>query len=171
MDQRLEQLRAQVRRTSADVTHIIRAPIDRKITGLQARVGEQSVSGMPLGVILPEDSLLIAEVYLPSRAIGFVETGQLVNIQYDAFPYQKFGIAYGEISQVASTAQLPREIGVASPTGETIYRVSISLEEQSISAFARRVPLQAGMELTADLMLENRRLIEWLLEPFVSYKK
>lgn len=165
IDQRLEQIRFQMERTGAETVHVVHAPIDGKVTALQARVGEQSINGVPLGIVLPEDSTLIAEVYLPSRAIGFVEPGQQVKLQYDAFPYQKFGVAYGEINQVASTAQLPQEIGVPSQTGEPVYRVEIVLEAQSIEAFSKTLPLQAGMELSADILLENRRLLEWLLEP------
>lgn len=168
LDQRMEQINAQVQRTLADTTHIVRSPIDGKVTGLQARAGEQSVSGMPLAIVLPEGSVLFAEVYLPSRAIGFVELGQHVKLQYDAFPYQKFGVAHGQISQVSSTALLPQEIGLANAQGEPVYRVAIDLEDQFIEAFSKEVPLQVGMELTADIVLENRRLLEWLLEPLMS---
>ena len=168
LDQRLEQIRFQMERTGAETVHVVRAPIAGKVTALQARVGEQSINGIPLGIVLPEESILIAEVYLPSRAIGFVERGQQVKLQYDAFPYQKFGVAYGEINQVASTAQMPQEIGVPSQTGEPVYRVGIVLEAQSMHAFSKTMPLQAGMQLTADIVLENRKLLEWLLEPLES---
>ena len=168
LDQRLEQIRFQMERTGAETVHVVRAPIAGKVTALQARVGEQSINGIPLGIVLREESILVAEVYLPSRAIGFVERGQQVKLQYDAFPYQKFGVAYGEINQVASTAQMPQEIGVPSQTGEPVYRVGIVLEAQSMHAFSKMMPLQAGMQLTADIVLENRKLLEWLLEPLES---
>ena len=168
IDQRLEQIKAQVERTSAETVHVVRTPISGRVTGLQARVGEQALGGLPLGVVLPEESTLIAEVFIPSRAIGFVEPGQNVKLQYDAFPYQKFGIAMGEVIAVADTAQLPQELGVSSQTGEPVYRIGIRLDEQHVDAFSRNVPLQVGMELTADIVLENRRLREWLLEPIMS---
>ncbi|MEL7096465.1 MAG: HlyD family efflux transporter periplasmic adaptor subunit [Pseudomonadota bacterium] len=165
IDQRLEQINAQIQRTGANTAHVIRAPIDGKITGLQARAGEHASSDIPLGIVLPEDSFLIAEVYLPSRAIGFVETGQTVKLQYDAFPYQKFGVALGEVSSIANTSLLPQELSVTSQTGEPVYRVSIAISDQNIKVFSRNVPLHAGMEFTAVVVLENRRLLEWLLEP------
>ncbi|NQY41381.1 MAG: HlyD family efflux transporter periplasmic adaptor subunit [Henriciella sp.] len=168
IDQRLEQMNAQIERADADTVHIVRAPIEGKVTGLQARAGEQAINGIPLGIVLPQNSELIAEVYLPSRAIGFVEPRQIVKLQYDAFPYQKFGIALGEIQGVASTAQLPQELNVASQTGEPLYRVSITLAKQTVEAFSKEMPLQAGMEFTADIVLENRRLSEWLLEPLAA---
>ena len=171
IDQRLEQLSTQEQRTRAEASHSVRSPIDGKVTGLQARIGEQTVNGMPLGVILPEQSVLIAEVYLPSRAIGFVESGQKVKLQYDAFPYQKFGVALGEVSQVANAAQLPQELGIATQAQEPLYRVGIELEQQYVEAFSKRVSLQPGMALTADIVLENRRLLEWLLEPLATKSK
>lgn len=165
LDQRLGQIEAQIEQTDASTSYTLRASIDGEVTALQARVGEQCTNGTPLAIILPQNSVLVAEVYIPSRAIGFVEPGQEVKLQYDAFPYQKFGIAYGKITHVASTAQSPEEIGIPSKSGEPIYRVGISLEAQTVEAFSQDMPLQAGMELTADIVLENRRLLEWLLEP------
>lgn len=165
INQRLLQIESQMRQTEAGSGHVVQAPISGRVTALQARVGEQAIGGIPLAVILPEDSTLFAEVYLPSRAIGFVAPGQEVKLQYDAFPYQKFGVAYGEVRTVARAAQLPQEIGINSQTSEPLYWVSIALEVQTVEAFSRDVALQAGMELSADIVLENRRLLEWLLEP------
>ena len=165
IDQRSLQIDNQIQRSQSQASHVLHAPITGRVTALQARVGEQAVSSIPLAVILPENGKLIAEVYLTSRAIGFVQPGQEVKLQYDAFPYQKFGVAQGEVKRVASTAQLPQEIGINSQTGEPLYRVEIALNKQTVEALSKEVPLQAGMELSADIVLENRRLLEWLLEP------
>lgn len=168
IDQRLTQIDGQLKRTEATSAHVVHAPISGRLTALQARMGEQAQPNIPLSVILPQDTELIAEAFLPSRAIGFVEAGQEVKLQYDAFPYQKFGVAYGKVLKVADTAQLPQEIGVPSQTGEPLYRIEIALNQQTIEAFSKDMPLQPGMELSADIVLENRRLVEWLLEPLRS---
>ena len=107
----------------------------------------------------------VIEVYLPSGARGFVEIGQFVKLKYDAFPYQKFGIKEGVVETISKTAQLPQEIGVVVQNPEPLYRVGIALSAQSVEAFDEAMPLQAGMELTADIVLEDRRLLEWVLEP------
>ena len=166
IDQRLEQMNAQIHQTGANTVHIVRSPINGVITGLQARVGERASNEIPIGVVLPEKSVLIAEVYLPSRAIGFVGQGQTVKLHYDAFPYQKFGVARGEIYDISKTALLPKEIGLTSGSREPIYRVRIKLASQTLEAFSRQMPLQGGMELTANIVLEDRVLLEWLMEPF-----
>ena len=45
----------------------------------------------PLLSILPAGSKLEAQLFTPSRSIGFVRVGQQVLLRYQAFPYQKFG--------------------------------------------------------------------------------
>ena len=115
-------------------------------------------------------SNLIAELYLPSRAIAFVEPGQLVKLQYDALPYQKFGVAEGNVLRVSSTSLLPQELGVLTQNPEPLYRVEVGLSAQAVEAFGKDIPLQSGMELTADIVLEDRKLMEWLLEPIRSVR-
>ena len=53
--------------------------------------------------IIPEDSVLEADLFVPARAIGFIEPGQDVRILYDAFPYQHFGSYHGHVTNVSQT--------------------------------------------------------------------
>jgi hypothetical protein len=46
---------------------------------------------------------LQAEIYIPSRAIGFVKPGQEVRLLYDAFPYQRFGAYRGRVVAASSS--------------------------------------------------------------------
>jgi membrane fusion protein len=46
--------------------------------------------------------------------------------------------------------------------------VEVALGEQEIRAYGNAVPLQPGMTLSADVVLEQRSLISWLLEPILS---
>ena len=53
---------------------------------------------------------------------------------------------------------------------EPVYRVEVQLESQQIRAFNNNVPLQSGMLLSADIVLEQRSLMVWLFEPILSLK-
>ena len=53
---------------------------------------------------------------------------------------------------------------------EPVYRVQVALGQQAIRAYGTTVPLQSGMLLSADIVLEQRSLISWLLEPILSLK-
>ena len=170
LDQRLAQTDAQLGQTEAGAEQVLRASQHGRIAALKARAGEQAEPGSPLVMILPADAELIAEVYLPSRAAGFVDEGQTVKLMYDAFPYQKFGLAGGQIIGVSPVALRPDEIGIATETPELLYKVRIKLTEQAMAAFGKSHSLQPGMELSADIILEERRVVDWLLEPLKSIR-
>ena len=89
---------------------------------------------------------------------------------YDAYPYQKFGIARGEVRSVAAVAQRPDEIGIVTESPELLYRVRVAPDASTVKAFGSEHALQPGMELSADVVLEDRRLIDWLLEPLKSVR-
>jgi len=170
INQRITQLNAQMRQTESQAAHVIAAPIAGQVSALQARLGERADPSIPLATIGESDAELIAELYLPSRAIAFVEPGQFVKLQYDALPYQKFGVAEGSVLRISSTSLLPQELGVLTQNPEPLYRVEVGLSAQAVKAFGTDIPLQSGMELTADIVLEDRKLMEWLLEPIKSIR-
>jgi len=51
---------------------------------------------------------------------------------------------------------------------EPAYRVTAILEQSDINAYGRKVPLQPDMLLKADVILEQRSLMRWLLDPVLS---
>ena len=51
---------------------------------------------------------------------------------------------------------------------EPLYRITVALDAQTVQAYGRGQPLVAGMQLDADVLLERRRLIEWIFEPLFS---
>jgi membrane fusion protein len=75
-----------------------------------------------------------------------------------------------------SPAELPAQLaGLTSLTGvaagaatEPIYRITVRLASQTVTAYGAQVPLQPGMTLEADVALERRRLFEWVLDPLYA---
>jgi membrane fusion protein len=113
---------------------------------------------------------LVAELYVPSRAIGFIAPGQRVRLLYDAFPYQRFGPSYGTVQSVSGSVLAPQEVTAAISLAEPVYRVLVTLEAQSIQAFGHPQRIQSGMSLTADIVLEQRSFAEFLLEPLLAMR-
>lgn len=149
----------------------IRAPIDGVVTALQAREGQMATNNSPLMAIIPKDALMQAELYVPSRAIGFITPGQTVRIRYDAFPYRRFGIYEGTVEVISKHALLPSELTIPIPElKEPVYRVTVNLKQQYVMAYGKDFPLQAGMSLEADIILEKQTLFRWILDPLISLK-
>lgn len=155
---------------------VIRAPQAGVVTAVHAAAGDAVAPAAPLLSILPRGAVLEAHLYAPSRAIGFVQAGQAVLLRYRPYPYQKFGHARGVISSVSRSAMGAQELppafaAGAGTTAEPLYRITVALDRQSMDVSGRAYPLQAGMQLEADVLLERRRLAEWLLDPIYTLSR
>ena len=114
---------------------------------------------------MPEGAKLSAELYAPTRAIGFVEPGKETRLLYDAFPYQRFGSSLGTVASISRIAIDPRETDIPLPLEESVYRVQVDLQNQHVAAYGKRTSLQPGMTLQANIVLERQSFLAWLLQP------
>lgn len=175
LERNIAQLEAETAQAEMRRGIAIVAPQSGTVSSLQVELGGRADVAAPLLSIVPEESTLVAQVFAPSRAIGFLRSGQPVHLQYDAFPYQQFGHHEGRISSVAwapiSPADLPPQLNsLSTPTGEPLYRITVELPSQHLSYQSKQLPLQPGMRFEADVVLERRRLISWMLDPLLTVR-
>ncbi|MCV2358506.1 HlyD family efflux transporter periplasmic adaptor subunit [Paucibacter sp. TC2R-5] len=155
---------------------VLRAPSDGVVATLQAEPGQSVNAGAVLASVLPAQAQMLAQLYAPSSAVGFVRPQQAVNLRYQAFPYQKFGSQSGRVLQVSRTPLTPAELALLNlpaalsqgAQSEPLYRITVGLDRQTVTAYGQEQALSAGMQLEADVLLERRRLIEWIFEPLLS---
>lgn len=154
---------------------VIPAPQDGTVTAIQAERGGRANPNVPLLSIVPAGSHLEGHMFSPSRAIGFMRPGQRVLVRYQAYPYQKFGHYEGVVANISRSAVSPGELppqlaGLTSLHGaeEPVYRITVTLASQTVTAYGQPVPLQPGMQLEADVVIESRKLIEWVLDPLFT---
>jgi membrane fusion protein len=160
-----ETLTQQSARLQGERAYVITAPIAGRVAALQTAAGRTVDASMPLMEILPEGSGLQAQVYAPTRAIGFVRPGQEVRLLYDAFPHQRFGSFSGRIVSVSRVVIDPRQLAAPLAIEEPVYRVEVAPDAQAVAAFGEQMALQPGMTLTANIILERRSFLDWLLAP------
>jgi membrane fusion protein len=94
-------------------------------------------------------------------------------LRYQAFPYQKFGHQSGQVVQVSKAPLQPSELAGlplagAMTSGEPLYRITVRLDKQDVAAYGATQALAPGMQLDADVVLDRRRLIEWIFEPVLG---
>jgi membrane fusion protein len=156
------------RRAQSDA--VVTAPAAGTVAALLVEAGQVVANGTSLLTLLPDGSPLEAHLFAPSRSVGFIRAGQEVLLRYPAFPYQKFGSHRARVLSVSRSAISPAELGVVTADGsrEPLYRVKVALSAQAVNAYGRDEPLQAGMQVEADVLLDRRRLIEWVFEPLLS---
>lgn len=157
-----EALQQRILQAAAERETLVRAPLDATVGNLALGEGMSLAPGAPVLSLLPQGGPLEAELQVPSSAVGFLATGQLVQLRYDSFPYQKFGVQEGRLRELSQSAQLHGEL--------PLYRARVALAAQSVPAYGEVLPLRAGMTLSADIVVDERSLLEWLLEPLYSLR-
>jgi len=146
----------------------VRAPTAGRISALQATAGQTADPRHLQMEVVPTNSVLRAELFIPTRAIGFVEEGQDVRLLYEAFPYQKFGTYRAQIVQVSKTVLTGSDISAPVTLREPAYKAIAALDRADIDADGKTVPLQADMLLTADIILEKRSILSWFFNSVIS---
>lgn len=144
---------------------VLESPVTGVVGSVEVHAGNSIAPQQLLVTIVPQNVDLAAEVFVPSRAAGFIQQGQSVRINYDAFPQEKFGAFEGQISRISDYVLLPGEIPQTFPIREATYKVQIALASSSLDTSLGVIALRPGMLLAADIVLEKRSLVDWLMEP------
>ncbi len=165
----LEQRQAEL---EGRLSYTITAPTSGVVASISSPViGRTVLPQQPLLTILPTGSRLEAELFVPSRASGFVAQGQEVRLLYDAFPYQHFGSFPAQIERITETILMPGEAVAPFDIKEPVYRITASLPVDRIRSRGKDIALQPGMTLNANIVLERRSFLAWLLEPLRAVRE
>jgi membrane fusion protein len=174
----IEREAAQLARESAEQQGerrlVVRAPQPGTVSAMLAEPGQSVSPSSALASLVPEGATLQAQLYAPSSAVGFVRPGQPVQLRFEAFPFQKFGHWPARVVEVSRVPLAPAELAAlalpaAATPGEALFRITVALDERD-AAVREAMPLVAGMRLSADVLLERRRLVEWLFEPLLAWR-
>ena len=168
---KLAQIGQALAQNEAQRAWVLRAPRGGVVSSLLLKAGQTVTSGQPLLSILPQGSTLEAQLLVPSSSIGFVHPGQRVVLRYQAYPYQKFGLHAGVVHEVSRNALSPQEVTLLTGQqgGVPMYRIIVRPDAQHIEAYGRPAALMPGMALQADILLDRRRLIDWVLDPLYGF--
>ena len=154
----IKRLRADVFRLEDEKTKfVIKAPATGAIiqfSGIQA--GNFIAPGQIIAQISVEDDLLV-ECYVSPKDIGFVQTGQQVRFQLDAFNYNQWGMAYGEVKEISTDIVVVND--------QPVFRVRCSLDNKSLHLKnGYEGFLKKGMTLTGRFSLTDRTLWQLLFD-------
>jgi HlyD family secretion protein len=158
----------------------IRAPNAGVVKDLATTTrGAVVAAGTVLMNIVPRDEPLQAELRLRNEDVGFVAVGQPARVKVAAYPFQKHGMLDGEVMLVGADAAEGRAsagAAVGSPaapadgsaaTSALTYRAVVKLSGTTLdnAGTGERLPLSAGMGVTAEVHQGSRTVLEYLLSP------
>ncbi len=161
---KIEQIKSEIKTYSVRLKYKeISAPIDGFVFQLLPKgPGFVAQTSQPVLQVVPLDNL-IAKVEVESRSIGYIKEGKPVEISVDSFPSTDFGVIEGKVSRIGSDALPP------SPQEGKGYRfnVDIDLENQYLQVKSgKKLRLQTGMSLTANIKLRKVTYLKLLLNKF-----
>lgn len=154
-------------RNDLDASFIIKAPASGRVSNLLVGPGQYAAADTPLMSILPADHLFVGELWATSESIGNLHEGATVEMDVDAFPAQRFGSRAGRISYISksplTSAEASRVLGV--DLKEPRYRVLVELDPARVRPSQDNSALRAGMSLKAEILLEKKKVYEWIFRP------
>ena len=135
--------------------------------------GTVAAPGTILMTLVPQGDQVIAEVWVGNQDVGFVRSGQDVKLKLMAFPFQKYGMVKGRVAQVSADATEASSANTRSdaltgrdrPMGPLAYRALVYLDRQDLSFEQMRYALAAGMQVSAEINLGTRTVMEYLMSP------
>lgn len=170
LDDRASRLQRERSEITLQWRFLLRAPMAGRVAALEVESGDAVRPGRTLMTLLAPDARMQAVLLVPSRAAGFIEAGQSVRLRYAAFPHARFGSHPGEVVSVSRSILTPAQVAPPGQAQEPVYKVRVRPDSDVMPAYGRSLPLQAGMALEADVALERRRLIHWLLDPLLALR-
>ncbi len=124
--------------------------------------------GTVLMTVVPQDEPLQAEIWVSNQDAGFVRQRQTVRLKLAAYPFQRYGTMQGILRHVSADATERGEAGAARAAPGTpmlAYRALVDIESVTMVRDGVAHPLVPGMQVTAEVHLGTRRIIEYLLSP------
>ena len=153
----------------------LKAPQDGVVKDMATHtLGTVTGPGTVLMTLVPMDENLRAEVWVKNDDIGFVRMKQPAKIKLAAFTFQKYGMLDGEVAFVSAdsaeqgnnNAQTTNGQGQTKTGSEPLaYRTLVNLKSQMLEADGEKYRLTPGMQVSAEINLGTRTVMEYLLSP------
>lgn len=147
----------------------LKAPAVGTVKDLATRTpGTVVQPGTVLMTLVPQEEPLQAEVWVRNEDAGFVRTGQAVKLKLAAYPFQKYGLVQGTVRQVSADAtETPGAVDEKRGAGSGLlsYRTIVALDTQSVAVDGASRFLAPGMQVSAEINLGERTVLEYLLSP------
>ena len=144
----------------------IYAPISGRVYNLDIHtLGGIVTDAQPLMQIVPEEVKLEFEVYADNKDIGFIKVGQEAEVKVETFNFQKFGMYKAEVMEISADA-------VNEPNDQQRdkkFKLLLDPTSNDINVYGQPAKLEIGMNVSAEIKIKEKRIIDFFLDPFRRY--
>jgi hemolysin D len=123
--------------------------------------------GALVAQIAPQGSTLILKAQVPSQNSGFLQLGMPVKVKFDAYPFQDYGVVAGRLLWKSPDSKKVD----SGQTQVEVFDLEIALEQTAIQSQNKRIELTPGQTATAEVVIRQRRIIDFIIDPFTQLQK
>jgi HlyD family secretion protein len=147
---------------------VLRAPVSGTIFQLPIqRTGAVVQPTTLIAEIAPKNASLILRAQMATSESGTLRKGMAVKMKFDAYPFQDYGVVEGKVSQISPTSKVTE-----TNQGEiATFDLEIELKETCIKTSKGCTALSPGQTATAEVIVRQRRIIDFILDPFKKLQK
>jgi HlyD family secretion protein len=147
---------------------VLRAPMDGTIFQLSIdNAGTVLQPGQAITQVAPLGAPLVFRAQMPSQESGFLRLGMPVKLKFDAYPFQDYGVMPGRLRWISPDSKV---VETAQGKVEN-FELEIVLAQTYIQTQNKRIALTPGQTATAEVIVRQRRIIDFVLDPFKKLQK
>ena len=171
LDTEMTTLEAEIAQTKSQIQslefklsqRVLKAPIEGIVFQLPIK-GEGSVvqPGKMIMEIAPQGTSLVLRAQMATTESGSLEKGMPVKIKLDAYPFQDYGVLEGKVTDISPTSKMTETDNGKVAT----YDLEIQLNRTCIPTPKECIALRPGDTATAEVIIQQRRIIDLILDPF-----
>jgi HlyD family secretion protein len=132
--------------------YLVTAPVSGKVYFPLARQENQFIaSNQELLYVAPQNTAYVGELLIPQHNFGKVRVGQRVLVKFAGYPYAEFGAVRGQVTAISGV-----------PLNDSVFPAQVTLPADLVTTYGKRLTYKTGMAASAEVITEDRRLLEKL---------
>ncbi len=153
LEETLNRLKATI--ATWEKKYLIIAPLDGTVTFTSYWSEYQNVkAGEKVMTVIPDETAnLIGKIQLPLRGAGEVKADQQVFIRFENYPYLKYGLVRGKVSNVSKVHD------------DNFYTVEVALPDGLTTSYGENIEFSQNMVGEAEILTDKMRLIQRIFNP------
>ncbi len=171
LEREISTLQAEISQTKRQIESLeiqlsqreLKAPVSGTVFQLPIqKAGSVVQPGTMVAEIAPKGSPLIIRARMATNESGSLQEGLPVKLKFDAYPFQDYGILEGKLVAIS-----PTTTELDTPNGTVAaYDLEVVPDNNCIPSGNKCVPLRPGDTATAEVIVRQRRIIDFLVDPF-----
>jgi hemolysin D len=145
---------------------IFELPIEREGAVVQPKQLIAEIASNINGLVFKGEIPAAQSESLRSVIDTATESGKIqkdVRLKFDEFPFESYDVVPGKLTWIAPNSKLTQ---VAPGVSMASYDVEVQLGQACINHEGKCIPFKSGQPATAEIVIRNRRIIDFILDPF-----